>query len=65
MLGALHLDEEEPLEEAEVLLAETGIAYDDRAQGTLQLFRTQKQLDGIGGDVAVLQPERVPGRAVK
>ena len=31
------------------LRAETGIAYDDRAQGTLQLFRTQKQLDGIGG----------------
>jgi D-amino-acid dehydrogenase len=30
------------------LRAETGIAYDDRAQGTLQLFRTQKQLDGIG-----------------
>jgi D-amino-acid dehydrogenase len=30
------------------LRAETGITYDDRAQGTLQLFRTQKQLDGIG-----------------
>jgi D-amino-acid dehydrogenase len=30
------------------LRAEVGIAYDDRAQGTLQLFRTQKQLDGIG-----------------
>ena len=26
---------------------ETGIDYDERAQGTLQLFRTQKQLDGI------------------
>ena len=37
------------------LRAETGIAYDDRAQGTLQLFRTQKQLDGIGGDVEVLK----------
>jgi D-amino-acid dehydrogenase len=37
------------------LRAETGIAYDERAQGTLQLFRTQKQLDGIGGDVAVLE----------
>jgi D-amino-acid dehydrogenase len=42
------------------LRAETGIAYDDRAMGTLQLFRTQKQLDGIGGDVAVLKQYGVP-----
>ncbi len=42
------------------LRAETGIAYDDRAQGTLQLFRTQKQLDSIGGDVAVLKQYGVP-----
>lgn len=42
------------------LRAETGIAYDDRAQGTLQLFRTQKQLDGIGGDIAVLKQFGVP-----
>jgi len=42
------------------LRADTGIQYDDRAQGTLQLFRTQKQLDGIGGDVAVLQQYGVP-----
>lgn len=42
------------------LRAETGIRYDDRAQGTLQLFRTQKQLDGIGGDVEVLQQYGVP-----
>jgi len=42
------------------LRAETGIAYDDRAQGTLQLFRTQKQLDGIGGDVQVLKQYGVP-----
>ncbi|MFO1270280.1 MAG: D-amino acid dehydrogenase [Rubrivivax sp.] len=42
------------------LRAETGIGYDDRAQGTLQLFRTQKQLDGIGGDVAVLRQYGVP-----
>jgi D-amino-acid dehydrogenase len=42
------------------LRAETGIGYDDRAQGTLQLFRTQKQLDGIGGDVAVLKQYGVP-----
>jgi D-amino-acid dehydrogenase len=42
------------------LRAETGIAYDDRAQGTLQLFRTQKQLDGIAGDVEVLKAYGVP-----
>ena len=42
------------------LRTETGIAYDDRAQGTLQLFRTQKQLDGIGGDVEVLRQYGVP-----
>jgi D-amino-acid dehydrogenase len=42
------------------LRAETGIRYDDRAQGTLQLFRTQKQLDGIGGDVEVLRQYGVP-----
>ena len=42
------------------LRAETGISYDDRALGTLQLFRTQKQLDSIGGDVAVLKQYGVP-----
>ena len=42
------------------LRAETGITYDDRALGTLQLFRTQKQLDGIGGDVEVLKQYGVP-----
>ena len=42
------------------LRAETGISYDERAQGTLQLFRTQKQLDGIGGDVDVLKQYGVP-----
>ena len=42
------------------LRAETGIEYDDRAQGTLQLFRTQKQLDSIGGDVAILKQYGVP-----
>ena len=30
------------------LRGETGIAYDERSQGTLQLFRKQKQLDRIG-----------------
>ena len=42
------------------LRAEIGIAYDDRAQGTLQLFRTQAQLDGIAKDVEVLQQYGVP-----
>jgi D-amino-acid dehydrogenase len=41
------------------LRAETGIAYDERAQGTLQLFRTQKQLDGIGKDVDILKEYKV------
>lgn len=39
---------------------ETGITYDQRTQGTLQLFRTQKQLDAVGGDTAVLDNFRVP-----
>jgi D-amino-acid dehydrogenase len=37
------------------LRAETGIAYDERMQGTLQLFRTQKQYDGSASDIAVLR----------
>jgi D-amino-acid dehydrogenase len=40
--------------------AETGIAYDARSQGTLQLFRTQAQLDAAARDVAVLQDCGVP-----
>ncbi|MBE7416176.1 MAG: D-amino acid dehydrogenase [Ideonella sp.] len=42
------------------LRAEIGIRYDDRAQGTLQLFRTQKQLDGTGKDIEVLRQYGVP-----
>ena len=42
------------------LRAATGIAYDGREQGTLQLFRTQKQLDHIHGDVDVLKQYGVP-----
>ncbi|TDM08766.1 MAG: D-amino acid dehydrogenase small subunit [Ideonella sp. MAG2] len=42
------------------LRADTGIRYDERTQGTLQLFRTQKQLDGIGKDVEILQQYKVP-----
>ncbi len=40
--------------------ADIGIAYDERSQGTLQLFRKQYQLDAIGGDVAVLKQYNVP-----
>jgi D-amino-acid dehydrogenase len=42
------------------LRAETGITYDERSQGTLQLFRKQKQLDGTAGDIAVLKETGVP-----
>jgi D-amino-acid dehydrogenase len=42
------------------LRADTGIAYDERSQGTLQLFRTQKQLDGAAADIAVLERYKVP-----
>ncbi len=37
----------------------TGIAYDERSQGTLQLFREEKQLAGIGKDIAVLRADGV------
>lgn len=42
------------------LRAETGIAYDERSLGTLQLFRTQAQLDGVAKDVEVLRQFGVP-----
>ncbi len=42
------------------LRADSGIAYDERMQGTLQLFRTQKQLDSIGKDVEILRDYGVP-----
>ncbi|KAA2214985.1 D-amino acid dehydrogenase [Teichococcus oryzae] len=42
------------------LRAETGIEYDGRERGTLQLFRTQAQLDGIEGDLKVLRQYEVP-----
>ncbi|GLS30348.1 D-amino-acid dehydrogenase [Mesorhizobium albiziae] len=42
------------------LRASTGIAYDERSQGTLQLFRTQKQVDGTAGDIEVLKQFNVP-----
>ena len=42
------------------LRAETGIAYDHRERGTLQLFRTRKQLDHVEGDTRVLDGYGVP-----
>src|SRR5204863_8721786 len=41
------------------LRADTGLAYDERMQGTLQLFRTQKQFDGSASDIAVLRKSGV------
>lgn len=42
------------------LRAETGIAYDERMQGTLQLFRTQQQLDASAKDVKALAADGIP-----
>lgn len=39
----------------DALRAETGIAYDERSLGTLQLFRTQQQLDAAAKDIEVLR----------
>ncbi|PZO76040.1 MAG: D-amino acid dehydrogenase [Sphingomonas hengshuiensis] len=41
------------------LRAGTGIAYDERTRGTLQLFREEKQLAGIDKDIAVLKADGV------
>lgn len=40
--------------------AEVGLHYDERSAGTLQLFRTQAQLDAAQRDVEVLQACGVP-----
>ena len=42
------------------LRAETAIHYDERSQGTLQLFRKQSQLEGTASDIAVLEQYGVP-----
>ena len=44
----------------QALRADIGIEYDERAQGTLQLFRTQKQLDGTAEDINILNEYGVP-----
>lgn len=43
-----------------VLRQGTGICYDELSHGTLQLFRTQEQLDGIATDASVLDKFEVP-----
>lgn len=42
------------------LRRDIGIQYDERTQGTLQLFRYQAQLDGTAEDIAVLKQYGVP-----
>ncbi|WP_186134520.1 D-amino acid dehydrogenase [Burkholderia gladioli] len=44
----------------QALRADTGIAYEGRTGGTLQLFRTQAQFDGAAKDIAVLRDANVP-----
>jgi D-amino-acid dehydrogenase len=41
------------------LRAQTGIDYEQRTQGTLQLFRTQKQFDASAADMAILREHGV------
>jgi D-amino-acid dehydrogenase len=42
------------------LRADTGIRYEGREGGTLQVFRTQAQLEGVAKDMAVLESAGVP-----
>lgn len=42
------------------LRRDTNIVYDQRMQGTLQLFRTQAQLDASGKDVKALAADGIP-----
>ncbi|MBC8737434.1 D-amino acid dehydrogenase [Paraburkholderia sp. UCT31] len=44
----------------QTLRADTGIEYEGRTGGTLQVFRTQQQFDGAAKDIAVLQEANVP-----
>ncbi|PRE75945.1 D-amino acid dehydrogenase [Burkholderia multivorans] len=44
----------------QALRADTGIQYEGRTGGTLQLFRTQQQVDGAAKDIAVLREANVP-----
>jgi D-amino-acid dehydrogenase len=42
------------------LREDTGITYDERTQGTLQLFRNQQQVDASHSDIEILQRYNVP-----
>lgn len=42
------------------LRSETGINYDQRTKGTLQLFRTQAQFEGTARDTEVLRYDGIP-----
>ena len=42
------------------LRADTGIQYEGRTGGTLQVFRTQQQFEGAAKDIAVLKEANVP-----
>jgi len=42
------------------LRRDTGISYDERTQGTLQLFRTAKQVEAAAKDIEVLRADGVP-----
>jgi D-amino-acid dehydrogenase len=44
----------------DALRHDTGIAYEQRTRGTLQLFRTQEQMDAVGRDIDVLKELGVP-----
>lgn len=44
----------------QALRAETGIAYEQRTGGTLQIFRSQAQLDAVQRDITVLEECGVP-----
>lgn len=44
----------------DILRADTGIDYEGRQQGTLQLFRTHQQLDAAAKDIGVLEQSGVP-----
>jgi len=42
------------------LRVDTGLRYEGRQGGTLQVFRSQRQLDGVAKDVSVLESAGVP-----
>ena len=47
-------------DELRALRQQTGIRYDERMRGTLQLFRKQKDMDAVAPDIDVLRADGVP-----